>query len=69
MTVSLDSTSKWVVTGTSYISVLKDTTGISGTTITNVLGNGHVVHYSSADNPSLGGKTYTLAGGGELVPD
>jgi hypothetical protein len=68
--VSLDATSQWVVTGTSYITSLTDPSGISGTSITNIVGNGNVVYYNpaSAANSSLGGKTYTLANGGKLLP-
>lgn len=68
VTLSLDSASRWTVTGTSYVTVLNDSAGISGTKITNIVGNGHDVYYSKSANPSLGGKTYTLAGGGELIP-
>ena len=68
VTLSLDSTSKWTVTGTSHVTVLNDGAGISGTKITNIVGNGHNVYYSKSANPSLGGKTYTLAGGGKLIP-
>jgi hypothetical protein len=43
---------------------------IFGTTITNIHGNGHTVTYdpSLSATPALGGKTYSLAGGGQLVP-
>lgn len=45
---------------------LTDSSGISGTTITNITGNGHTVSYdaSLAANSALGGKTYSLVGGG-----
>lgn len=66
--LNLDSTSKWTVTGTSYVTVLNDSAGISGTKITNIVGNGHNVYYSKSASPSLNGKTYTLAGGGKLIP-
>ena len=66
--LSLDASSKWTVTADSYLITLKDTAGISGTTITNIVGNGHAVRYSAAANPQLGGKTYTLVGGGQLIP-
>ncbi len=69
--LTLDSTSKWTVTANSTLSTLSDAAGISGTTITNIVGNGHNVYYdkSAATNSYLGGKTYTLAGGGELIPE
>ena len=50
------------------MTVLDDTAGISGAQVTNIVGNGHAVHYSTVENSSLGGKTYTLTGGGTLVP-
>jgi hypothetical protein len=68
VTLSLDGTSRWTVTGTSYLTVLSDSAGISGSTVTNIVGNGHTVYYTSSANPSLGGETYTLAGGGTLTP-
>ena len=68
--LSLDATSKWIVTGTSYITSLTDPGGISGTTITNITGNGYLVYYNSGStaNSALGGKTYTLVNGGKLLP-
>jgi hypothetical protein len=69
VTLSLDSTSKWTVTANSHITVLSDTSGISGTRITNIVGNGHTVYYDSSANPSLGGKTFSLVGGGTLQPE
>lgn len=68
VTVSLDKSSTWTVTADSYLTVLNDAAGVSGTTITNIVGNGHAVYYNSSDNPTLGGKTYTLPGGGTLKP-
>jgi hypothetical protein len=66
--LSLDSTSEWTVTGTSHVTVLNDSAGTSGTKITNIVGHGHNVYYSKSANLSLNGNTYTLAGGGKLVP-
>jgi hypothetical protein len=42
---------------------------ISGDEVTNIVGNGHNVYYSksSSANSYLGGKTYQLADGGELI--
>jgi hypothetical protein len=69
--LSLDSTSKWNVTANSVLTTLSDTSGISGTTITNIYGNGYTVTYDSSlsGNSALGGKTYTLNGGGALKPE
>lgn len=68
--LTLDATSVWNVTGTSYLTSFSDASGISGTTIANIHGNGHTVYYdaSLAANSSLGGKTYSLSGGGQLIP-
>ena len=68
VTVSLDRSSKWTVTANSHVTVLKDSAGVSGTRVTNIVGNGHDVYYNLKDNPSLGGKTYQLDGGGQLMP-
>lgn len=67
--VTLDATSTWTLTANSTIMVLSNPT-ISGTSITNIVGNGFTVTYSAAlvGNAALGGKTYALAGGGQLVP-
>ncbi|HEY5530144.1 MAG TPA: hypothetical protein VIL51_11970 [Thermoleophilia bacterium] len=68
--LTLDSSSTWNVTADSYLTTLSDTDGISGTTVTNITGNGLTVYYDAGNsaNNALGGKTYTLAGGGELKP-
>ncbi|MHC9538563.1 MAG: hypothetical protein AB9903_03505 [Vulcanimicrobiota bacterium] len=68
--LTLDATSSWTVTGNSYITTLSDSSGISGTTISNITGNGYTVYYDSSlsGNSYLGGKTYTLNGGGTLTP-
>jgi hypothetical protein len=68
MTVILDADSTWTLTANSYVTVLNDSAGISGTAVTNIVGNGHNVYYKSASNISLGGATYTLSGGGSLIP-
>jgi hypothetical protein len=68
--LTLDATSSWNVTGTSYLSTFSDASGISGTSITNITGNGYNVYYNSnlSGNSSLGGKTYSLLKGGVLTP-
>jgi len=68
--LSLDATSTWTVTGDSALTSLSDAGGIAGTTITNIIGNGHTVTYdkSLAANSALGGKTYSLVNGGTLAP-
>lgn len=68
--LALDDTSTWIVTGDSALTTLSDTGGIAGTTITNIYGNSHTVTYDNSltGNRALGGNTYTLNGGGTLVP-
>jgi hypothetical protein len=68
MELTLDATSLWNVTADSYLSCLTDVSGISGTSISNINGNGHTVYYVSASCPALNGKTYSLAGSGTLQP-
>lgn len=66
--ISIDASSTWTLTANSYISGLTDASGISGTTVTNITGNGFNVYYKSSANSSLGGITYSLVNGGELIP-
>jgi hypothetical protein len=68
--LSLDATSSWTVTADSALTCLTDASGISGTSIKNIIGNGYTVTYdrSLAANSALGGKTYTLVKGGTLSP-
>jgi hypothetical protein len=68
--LTLDSSSTWNVTADSYLNGFSDASGISGTTITNITGNGYTVYYdaSLAANSSLGGKTFNLTGDGTLKP-
>lgn len=68
--MTIDSTSVWHVTGDSILTSLTDTSGISGLSITNIIGNGYDVYYdaSLAANKLLGGLTYSLVNGGKLIP-
>ena len=68
VTLSLDKTSTWTVTGDLLPDRTERRVRISGTEVTNIVGNGHTVYYDASANPSLGGKTYTLSGGGTLKP-
>ena len=65
MALTLDATSVWEVTGTSYLTGLTD----QDVTLANIHDNGHTIYYDSkADvNKWLGGKTYPLSGGGKLT--
>lgn len=66
--LTLDASSSWNVTADSYLTCLDDAAGISGTSITNIIGNGHTVYYDQGACSALGGQTYTLSGGGLLTP-
>ena len=66
--LTLDSSSNWTVTADSYLACLTDTDGISGASISNIIGNGHTVYYNASLCTDLGGQTYTLNGGGILTP-
>jgi hypothetical protein len=67
--LTLDATSTWNVTGDSVLTslTLADTTNGS---IAGITSNGHKVTYNASleANKWLGGKTYTLPGGGMLAP-
>jgi hypothetical protein len=67
---ALDAASTWTVTEDSYLTTIAAAGGISGGTVTGIIGNGHTVCYDSAQaaNSWLGGKAYSLAGGGTLQP-
>lgn len=68
--LTIDATSSWTLTGTSNVTSFSDPSGISGTAITNITGNGFNVYYDASltANSSLGGKTYSLLNGGSLLP-
>lgn len=68
--LTLDAGSTWDVQYCTVcvVQVFNDAAGISGATITNVIGNGKTVTYDKTKNPGLGGKTYSLQKGGQLVP-
>lgn len=68
--LTLDASSQWSVTADSTLTSLTNPTGLNGDQITNIHGNGHEVRYQAKlpANEWLKGKTYTLAGGGRLVP-
>lgn len=64
--LTLDSTSIWNVTGTSYLTGLTD----EDSTLTNIKDNGYTIYYDSSSdtNSWLEGKTYSLTDGGQLTP-
>lgn len=63
-TIILDKTSTWNVTGTSYVTRLED----QASCFTNIASNGFNIYYNVSENTGYQGKTYTLPGGGELIP-
>jgi hypothetical protein len=65
MVLTLDATSVWEVTGTSYLTSLAD----QDATLANIHDNGHTIYYDAKADASqwLGGKTYSLSGGGKLT--
>ncbi len=65
--VDMDASSQWVLTGDTNVGKLVDA-AIVGDTVPNITGNGHTLTYDHRHNPQLANKTYTLAGGGQLVP-
>lgn len=65
--LTLDATSTWTVTADSHLTALS-TPGVSGDSVTNIIGNGHTVTYDASACPDLGGKTYALVEGGALTP-
>jgi len=66
ISMTLDKTSTWNVTGTSYITSLAD----ANSTLSNVISNGNTIYYDSSSNVNnwLNGKTISLSGGGKLTP-
>jgi hypothetical protein len=68
--LTMDASSTWTVTTDSFLAGFSDASGISGSTITNITGTGHIIYYdaSLAANSSLGAKTYNLTGAGTLEP-
>jgi hypothetical protein len=65
--VTLDASSTWTLTGDTRVGKLTDA-AITGDSVPNIIGNGHVLNYDARHNAALGGKTYQLAGGGTLAP-
>lgn len=66
VSIALDSTSKWTVTGTSYLTEITD----EDSTLSNIISNGNTIYYDSTNstNSWLNGATITLSDGGILTP-
>jgi len=69
VSLTMDATSSWNVTADSHLTCLADPGGISGSTVTNITGNGHFVYYRASACSALGGQTYSLKNGGYLLPE
>jgi len=69
VSLTMDYSSKWILTGSSHINGLLTNPFISGSSVQNITGNGFNVYYNSGSNPSLGGLVYSLVNGGQLLPE
>jgi hypothetical protein len=67
ISLTMDASSSWTMTGNSYVNRLIGIT-TSGNTVQGIFGNGFTLYYDPIQSPSLGGNTYSLAGGGSLTP-
>lgn len=68
--LTLDATSTWKLTGNSTLTTLSDPGGIRGSSVANIVGDGHTATYDASlpGNSELAGKAYELADGGMLRP-
>ena len=66
VSINLDSTSVWTLTGTSYIDYIID----ENKDFENIIDNGHNVFYNAENekNKWLAGREFNLTGGGKLMP-
>lgn len=62
--LSLDSSSKWVVTGDSYITTLT----LENNDLSLIEDHGYTIYYDASANSWLNGQTITLSNGGTLTP-
>ena len=62
--LSLDSSSKWVVTGDSYVTTLT----LENNDLSLIEDNGHTIYYDASANSWLNEQTITLSNGGTLTP-
>lgn len=59
--LTLDASRTWTVPADSHLASLVDAAGISGASLSNILGKGHTVYYdaSNSANSALNGLSYT----------
>ena len=62
--LSLDSSSKWIVTGDSYVTTLT----LENNDLSLIEDNGYTIYYDASANSWLNGQTITLSNGGTLTP-
>ena len=62
--LSLDSSSKWIVTGDSYVTTLT----LENNDLSLIEDNDHTIYYDASANSWLNGQTITLSKGGTLTP-
>lgn len=62
--ISLDSSSKWIVTGDSYVTTLT----LENNDLSLIEDHGYTIYYDASANSWLNGKTITLSNGGTLTP-
>jgi len=67
ISLTMDTSSSWTLTGNSYVNRLVGVT-TSGNTVQGIIGNGFTLYYDPIQSPSLGGNTFSLVGGGSLTP-
>lgn len=66
--ITFDKTSKWILTGDSYINTLTIQNGKISRLSTSIKSNGYNIYYNANLNEWLNGKTIKLSGGGKLIP-
>ena len=63
--ISLTAGASWTMTADSHVDSLED----GQQDFANIQSNGHTLYYNAQKSSQLAGKTYTLAGGGQLRPE
>jgi len=62
--ITLAQTAHWSLTADAYVSSISD----EATGYANIASNGHNIYYDKDAATALGGRTYSLPGGGKLLP-
>ena len=70
VTLTMDESSTLSLAADCHINGAISISGLtSGSTVSNILGNGHNIYYTKSTNTSLNGETYSLTNGGYLCPE